>query len=124
MGNQQYDNTNKGVLFVNDKERDSQPDYKGSININGEEFWLSAWIKTPKDRNKDDFLSLSVTPKDNNHQQTRSTNTNQRSDGRDFLDRNKSTIDKHRGDSANRAPHANDNLHQQDYDSFDDDIPF
>ena len=57
-----YDNTNRGVLFKNDrKEKDSHPDYKGSINIGGEEFWLSAWIK---DGNKGKFMSLSVSPKE------------------------------------------------------------
>jgi hypothetical protein len=58
----QYDNTNRGVLFKNDKEKDTQPDYKGSININGQEFWLSSWIKVSNAGSK--FMSLSVTPKD------------------------------------------------------------
>ena len=59
----QYDNTNRGVLFKNDKQgNENRPDYKGSIDIRGEEFWLSAWIKTStKDGSK--FMSLSVEPK-------------------------------------------------------------
>lgn len=58
----QYDNTNSGVLFKNDrKESEKHPDYTGKINVNGEEFWLSAWIKTGQ-RGK--FMSLSVKPKD------------------------------------------------------------
>lgn len=57
----EYDNTNRGVLFKNDrKDTDNHPDYKGSININGEEFWLSSWIKEGKTGK---FMSLSVTPK-------------------------------------------------------------
>ena len=60
---QQYDNTNRGVLFKNDdKQEDSHPDYKGTMNVGGTEFWLSAWIKESKKGTK--FMSLSVKPKD------------------------------------------------------------
>lgn len=58
----QYDNTNRGVLFKNDrKEQDNHPDYKGQINVDGKDYWLSAWIKTSE---KGRFQSLSVKPKD------------------------------------------------------------
>jgi hypothetical protein len=58
----EYDNTNRGVLFKNDrKEKDSHPDYKGNIDVDGEEFWISAWIKEGK---KGKFMSLSVQPKE------------------------------------------------------------
>ena len=61
--NQQYDNNNRGVLFKNDKkEKDTHPDYKGTININGQEFWLSSWIKVSNAGSR--FMSLSVTSKD------------------------------------------------------------
>jgi hypothetical protein len=57
-----YDNTNRGVLFINDrKEQDNHPDRKGSINVDGKEYWLSAWNKETA---KGDTISLSVTPKD------------------------------------------------------------
>lgn len=58
----EYDNTDRGVLFKNDrKEQDNHPDYKGSINVGGVEFWLSAWIKQGE---KGKFMSLSVKPKE------------------------------------------------------------
>lgn len=58
----QYDRTNTGVLFKNDrKESDRHPDYKGSLNIDGREFWLSAWLK---DGSQGKFLSMAVKPKD------------------------------------------------------------
>jgi hypothetical protein len=59
-----YDNTNRGALFVNDrKETESHPDWKGSINVNGVEYWVSAWAKTSQ-RDGSEFLSLSVQPKE------------------------------------------------------------
>lgn len=58
---QEYDNTNRGVLFKNDrKENDKHPDYKGQIDVDGTEFWLSAWIKESA---KGKFMSLSIQPK-------------------------------------------------------------
>ena len=58
-----YDNTNRGALWKNArKDRDTHPDYTGSINVGGSEFWLSAWLKTARDGSK--FMSLSVKPKD------------------------------------------------------------
>ena len=59
----EFDNSNRGSLFKNDKKTTEQmPDYKGQINVNGEEFWINAWLKTSKQGTK--FMSLSVTPKD------------------------------------------------------------
>lgn len=58
----QYDNNMRGVLFKNDrKEKDTHPDYKGTCEVNGEEMWLSAWIKDGKSGK---FMSLSFTPKE------------------------------------------------------------
>ena len=43
---EQYDNTNRGSLFKNDrKELDNHPDYNGSINIDGKDYWLNGWIQ-------------------------------------------------------------------------------
>lgn len=57
-----YNNTNQGVLFKNDKEgKEKRPDYKGTINVNGTEYWLAAWIKSSKSGSK--YMSLAVQPK-------------------------------------------------------------
>ena len=39
------ENDNSGALFKNDrKEQEKQPDYKGSLTVNGSEYWISAWL--------------------------------------------------------------------------------
>ena len=45
-----YDNTNSGTLFKNDMEGKSEkfPPYGGSINVEGVEYWISAWVKEGK----------------------------------------------------------------------------
>lgn len=56
-----YDNTNRGALFKNDrKEKDSHPDWNGSINVEGVDYYLNAWVKDGK---KGKFFSLSIKPK-------------------------------------------------------------
>lgn len=65
---QQYDNTNSGVLFVNkDRDTDSKPNAKGSIDIEGKEYWLSAWTNTDKNGNK--YQKLKATAKEQVQQQ-------------------------------------------------------
>jgi len=54
----EYDNTNRGTLFVNDrKEKETHPDRTGSINIEGVDYFLDGWIKKKGDKQ---YLSLSV----------------------------------------------------------------
>lgn len=58
-----YDNTNTGALFINDKrEKDTHPHMRGSINIEGKEYWVSAWTKISKSGQK--FQSLAFTAKE------------------------------------------------------------
>lgn len=64
MADKEFDNTNRGALFRNNrKTTDKHPDYTGQINVNGVDFWISAWSKQSA---KGPLLSLSVTPKDAN----------------------------------------------------------
>lgn len=63
MSKKEFDNTNRGVLFINDrKERDTQPDRTGSLNVDGVEYFIDGWIKESGAGAK--FLSLSVKRKD------------------------------------------------------------
>lgn len=58
-----YDNTNRGALFKNTKKEDERhADYNGSVNVDGKEYWLNAWINESKDGKK--YMSLSVKPKE------------------------------------------------------------
>ena len=63
-----YDNTNSGILARNDrKEQDNHPDFTGTINVDGVDYWLSGWTKEGKEGSKMEgrkFFSLSVKPKD------------------------------------------------------------
>ena len=53
---------NSGVLFKNEnKDNEKKPDYKGSIMVDGNEYWLSAWVKEGKSGK---FMGLAVSPKD------------------------------------------------------------
>ena len=64
----EYDSTNRGALFINDrKERDTQPDRTGSLNVNGVEYFIDGWLKESRDGKK--FLSLSVKRKDKQPEQ-------------------------------------------------------
>lgn len=60
-----YVNTNRGRIWSNEcKQKATHPDFKGSLNVKGEEFWISAW-KQKGDANSDTLnLSFSVRPKD------------------------------------------------------------
>jgi uncharacterized protein (DUF736 family) len=57
-----YDNANHGALFKNEqRQKDTHADYRGSLDVDGNEFWLNGWIKTSKAGEK--YMSLSVRPK-------------------------------------------------------------
>jgi len=57
MGNYQH-KPNTGTIFKNDnKEKETQPDYRGSINVDGKDFDISLWVKDGKNGK---FFSASI----------------------------------------------------------------
>lgn len=55
----EYDNTNSGAMFFeDDKQSERHPDYKGSINVDGKDYWLSAWDKVSKSGKN--YISISI----------------------------------------------------------------
>ena len=62
MAYEQRDNS--GSLFKNArKEKDTHPDFNGSILVDGKAYWISGW-KKKKQSDGETWLSLSVKPKD------------------------------------------------------------
>ena len=60
-----FSNTNRGQIWPNEqKGKDTQPDFKGSLNVKGEEFWISAWKQKGGANPKAPSLSFSVQKKD------------------------------------------------------------
>jgi len=66
-----YDNNNRGALWGNrNKQRETQPDYKGDINIvcphcqQSSDYWLNGWKRKPDANPKAPALSLSAVGKD------------------------------------------------------------
>ena len=54
----EYDNTNSGALFKNDKKgNEKAPDYAGKINVDGTDYRLAAWVREGKSGK---FMSLKV----------------------------------------------------------------
>ncbi len=63
-----YDNTNRGTMGRNKRrESDKHPEFTGSINVDGKNYWINAWVQENKaDGSK--FFSLSVKPKEGGHE--------------------------------------------------------
>ena len=91
----EYDNTNRGAIWPNDKMRpDKQdPQFTGSLNVDGKDYWVSAWKRKADAKDGSPSLSFSVKAKDSQ----RSPNP------------------------ANQAPESRPSAPQ---DEFDSDIPF
>ena len=82
----EYDNTNRGSIWKNDKkETDKHPDFTGSLNVNGEDFWVSAWKRKADANPKAPALSFSIKPKEEKTQSGYG-NTQSGNDPTDFDD--------------------------------------
>lgn len=61
----EYDNNLRGALFKNNKRTEErQPEYTGNCEIDGKEYWVSAWVRESKNGTK--FFSMAYTPKEQN----------------------------------------------------------
>lgn len=59
----EYDNTNRGAMFKNNNEgNEKRPDYTGSLNVEGKDYKLSAWIREAKSGSK--FMSIACEAKE------------------------------------------------------------
>lgn len=69
----EYNNNMKGVLYKNDKKtEDKHPNYKGSCEIEGRQYWLAGWMKK-NDDGTFKLLSLSFTAKEEQPSATTAT---------------------------------------------------
>ena len=59
-----YDNTNRWILSRNDRrDKDTSPEFTGTINIEGKEYWLNGWVREKKD-GSGKFFSGTAKPKE------------------------------------------------------------
>lgn len=65
-----YDNNNRGSIWKNEKkDKDTHPDFTGSLNVDGVEYWVSAWKRKDGASPKAPALSFSIKPKDEQQRQ-------------------------------------------------------
>ena len=63
-----YDNTNRGAIWPNDRMREGKkdPEFTGSLDVDGVDYWVSAWRRKPDAKPGSPSLSFSVNRKDEN----------------------------------------------------------
>lgn len=60
-----YDNNNRGSIWKNeDRKSDTHPQFKGSAEVNGVEYWVSGWLRKAGANPKAPAMSLSFTAKE------------------------------------------------------------
>ena len=61
----EYSNENKGAIWGNKKKTtDNHPDYTGSLNVDGVEYWVSGWKRKPSAKPNAHAMSIAITPKE------------------------------------------------------------
>lgn len=104
-----FDNTNRGSIWGNkEKTKESQPDFKGSINIEGREYWLSGWRRKPNANPNAPAVSFSVEPKDKQGYQQQPVQQQYQTQPSPMAN----------------LPNATQQMQQQAVGVLDDDIPF
>lgn len=59
----EYDNTNTGAIFRNDKKSaDQHPDYTGYLDVDGVPHYIDCWLREKKD-GSGKFWSVRIKPK-------------------------------------------------------------
>jgi len=60
-----YDDTNRGAIWRNErKESDRHPDFNGNLNVEGVEYWVSAWKRAPDAKPNSPALKFSIKRKE------------------------------------------------------------
>jgi len=62
---QNFDNDNRGAIWRNEKKiKDTQPDFTGSIMVDGKDYFISGWKRKQGASPKSPAVSIAVTLKD------------------------------------------------------------
>jgi hypothetical protein len=60
-----FDNTNRGSIWKNErKTKDTHPDFTGTLNVEGREYFFDAWKRKEGAPAKAPALSFKIKPKD------------------------------------------------------------
>jgi len=96
----EYSNENRGAIWRNEKkELDTHPDFTGSLNVNGVDYWVNAWKRKSDANEKAPALSFSIKEKES------------------AIKKPIQNTYSHNNAGTTLPP-------TKDFDSFDDDIPF
>jgi len=63
----QYDNTNRGSIWKNERKREGKQDadFTGTLNVDGKEYWVNAWRRKDGASARAPALSFSIRAKVN-----------------------------------------------------------